>query len=77
MTEQKPDQFKHSDQTHEEMLLKYIEYYNLWDAWAERRSVRTYYAVQRVSKELYQLMKEHNKSLTRDFYRYKRPNPKR
>lgn len=74
MSLEHPNQYEESDQTHEEMLLKYIEYYNLWDKWVEKRTVRSYYAAQRVSRELYQLMKAHNKALSKDFYKYKRPN---
>ena len=69
-----PNQYEKSDQSHEEMLLKYLEYYTLWDKWVEKRTVRSYYAAQRVSRELFHLMKAHNKALSEDFYKYKRPN---
>jgi hypothetical protein len=69
--------YETSDKSHEEMLKKYVEYYYLWDLWVQRRSVRTYYAAQRVSKELYQLMRNHNRVLSKDFYKYNRPNLKK
>lgn len=66
--------FQNSDKTHEEMLKKYIEYYRLWDLWALRRSVRTYFAAQKASKQLSRLMKKHNKEFAKDFYTFKQPN---
>jgi hypothetical protein len=72
--EENTNKFETSDRTHEEMLKKYLEYYELWDLWVQRRSVRTYHKAQRVSKQLYQLMRAHNKALSIDFYREKRPN---
>jgi hypothetical protein len=70
-----PDQYDESNRLHEEMLLKYIEYYSHWDKWVERRSVRTYYAIHKASRELYNLMKAHNRALTKDFYKYRKPRP--
>lgn len=72
--DEKSNPFAASDQTHEDMLKKYLEYYQLWDNWVQKRSVRSYYRAQRVSRELFHLMKAHNKTLSTDFYRVKRPN---
>lgn len=65
--------FVDSDKSHEEMLRKYLEYYNHWDEWHRRRSKRTYFNTQRTAKQLLRLVKKHNKTLARDFYRVKLP----
>ena len=60
-----------SDQLHEDMLKTYIEYYEHWDVWVQRRSYRTYFKVQKAAKELHRIMKAHNRAMTTEFYREK------
>jgi hypothetical protein len=67
------DDFEESDQTHEDMLVAYVEYYNIWDSWVQKRSVRDYYKMQRAAKKLHVIMKTHHKALVKDFYSRTRP----
>ena len=72
--EEDTNPYEISDQLHEDMLKQYIEYYNHWDNWVQRRSFRTYYKTQKAAKELHRIMKAHNRALTKDFYKVKQLN---
>jgi hypothetical protein len=71
------DEFKDSDQTHEDMIVAYLEYYTIWDSWVRKRSIREYYKMQRAARKLHILMKSHHRALVKDFYHRRNPKIKK
>ena len=58
--------------THDELVKAYLEYFKANEAWEQRKSVRKYYAVQKCVRKIRKLAKERNTEIKEDFYSIKK-----
>jgi len=62
------------DETHDQLVKAYLEYFKANEKWETRRSYRTYYATQRWLRQIQKLSKAKQKENTEIFYQKKGEN---
>jgi hypothetical protein len=65
------------DDTHDELVKAYLEYFKANEAWERKKSVRKYYAVQQCTKKIKKISHQRNLEIREEFYNFKKETKKK